>query len=118
MSRALVIDDDIISRTICRYLLKQQGFMIDLAENSDEGIRYAEHSHYDIILVDVGLPDRCGLSTAKILKSMPNTQHSHIVAITAHMADLTDEPNAQYINTMQPKPMTADSLNQILEHIN
>ena len=118
MSRALVIDDDIISRTICRYLLKQQGFIIDLAENSKEGIKYAEQTDYDLIFVDVGLPDLCGLSTAKILKSMPKTQHSHIVAMTAHMAELTDEPNAQYINTMQPKPMTAASLNQILEQIN
>lgn len=67
--RALIIEDqdDIVALT--RYLLEQEGFQVDAAGTCEEGTTLALVNDYDAIVLDLGLPDRNGLSVVQTLRS-------------------------------------------------
>lgn len=68
--RLLLIEDDLIfSRALVKGLSKE-GYIVDLAKNAKEGLFQSESYQYDLILLDLNLPDKDGLSLCKELKSM------------------------------------------------
>jgi|LSQX01.2.fsa_nt_gb DNA-binding response OmpR family regulator len=73
--RLLLIEDDLIfSRALVKGLSKE-GYIVDLAKNAKEGLFQSESYPYDLILLDLNLPDKDGLLLCKELKSMlPKTR--------------------------------------------
>lgn len=77
--KALVIDDDPrIVRRLQR-ILKDE-YIVDIAESASSGEKLAYNSHYDIILLDLMLPDMDGLDLCSILKT--NTKDIPIMIIS------------------------------------
>jgi DNA-binding response OmpR family regulator len=70
----LVVDDDkSILRTFTR-ILQKSGYEIDVAETGREAVDKAENQHYDLVLVDIRLPDMDGTDLlAKLKKQLQNT---------------------------------------------
>lgn len=65
----LIVEDDAQIRNFICYILEQEGFSYDMAENGEEAIRKLSLKHIDLVLLDLGLPDRDGLEIiAKIRK--------------------------------------------------
>jgi DNA-binding NtrC family response regulator len=63
--RILVIDDEIDIRESLETLLSLDGYLVDLAENGEEGLRKAEAGNYDLILLDLMMPDRSGMEVLR-----------------------------------------------------
>jgi DNA-binding NtrC family response regulator len=59
--RILVIDDEADIRESLETLLTLEGFKVELAQNGTEGLRRAESASYDLILLDLMMPDRSGM---------------------------------------------------------
>ena len=70
----LVVDDDkSILRTFTR-ILQKSGYEIDVAETGREAMDKAENQHYDLVLVDIRLPDMDGTDLlAKLKKQLQDT---------------------------------------------
>ena len=64
----LVIDDESQVRRFLRATLSSHGFHVLEAPNASEGLREAAHSHPDVVLLDLGLPDQDGLEVIKRLR--------------------------------------------------
>ncbi|HEY8314505.1 MAG TPA: response regulator transcription factor [Candidatus Baltobacteraceae bacterium] len=67
--RLLVVEDD---RRLCDVLrrgLSEQGHVVDLAFDGDEGERYASGTIYDAVILDVNLPRRDGLSVVRSMRA-------------------------------------------------
>ena len=66
--RALVVEDDPSSALLSRHVLEGEGFVVDQAATGEEAIRLAAATDYDAIVLDLGLPDRNGLSVLEAFR--------------------------------------------------
>ncbi len=66
--RILVIDDEVQMRRLLRLTLEEGGFHVELAESGEEGLRHARTTRPELIVLDLGLPDKDGLDVLKELR--------------------------------------------------
>jgi two-component system, OmpR family, response regulator len=67
--RLLIVDDDVLLCDVLRRGLAEQGHVIDLAHDGEEGELCAAGGQYDAAIVDVNLPKRDGLSVIRSLRA-------------------------------------------------
>jgi two-component system, OmpR family, KDP operon response regulator KdpE len=75
----LVIDDELHIRQFLRAAFEFEGFMVQDASNAEEGIRSATLKPPDLIILDLGLPDRDGSSIVERLRAW---SHIPIIVLT------------------------------------
>jgi signal transduction histidine kinase/DNA-binding response OmpR family regulator len=78
----LVIDDDLELLRLAKAGLEQEGFAVLTATTGAEGTRIAARSLPDVILLDLRLPDRSGLSVLQTLKGEPVTRHIPVLVVS------------------------------------
>jgi DNA-binding response OmpR family regulator len=66
--RVLVVEDDKELNNFIRTALKREGFVADSAPNGKEALRLAQETDYDVILLDVVMPELNGLAALKELR--------------------------------------------------
>ncbi|MCL5745891.1 MAG: sigma-54 dependent transcriptional regulator [Acidobacteria bacterium] len=80
--KILVIDDEEDIRESLEFLLAAEGYSVDLAENGTDGLRRLEARDYDLVLLDLMLPDRSGMD---VLRDVRERDHdTPIFLITAY----------------------------------
>src|SRR5690606_34131419 len=79
---ALVVDDDALIRSVLKASLGHLGFTVAEAGNGVEALAAAEHTYFDVIFMDIVMPEKDGLATTLELRTRGVT--SIIIAITAH----------------------------------
>ena len=114
--RMLIIDDNAGNRELVRIVLSPFG--VDLAEASSgrDGVQRAQDAPFDVILMDVRMPDLDGPSAALLIRQGdgPN-RDAPIIAFTADAGDRAPPPEwASIFDDRLPKPIiAADLLNVI-----
>ncbi len=66
--RVLVVDDEADIRESLDYLLAQEGYLVQTAATAAEGLRKAESGEFDLILLDLMMPDRSGMDLLRDLR--------------------------------------------------
>ena len=66
--KILVIEDDRIVRTLVKHVLEKEGHEVSIAERGETGEDMALNEDFDIIILDLGLPDKSGLEVCKVLR--------------------------------------------------
>lgn len=77
--KILVIDDEPKAREYMRNGLTESGYVVDVAENGREGLFMAQEYHYDLILLDVMMPELDGWEVMKTL----DAQNIPVIFLTA-----------------------------------
>ncbi len=72
-ARILLVDDDALVRRSVKYRLEQEGYAVTAAEEGEEALLLARQDRPDLVLLDIGLPDRSGLDIARTLQREMNT---------------------------------------------
>jgi PAS domain S-box-containing protein len=81
--RILLAEDNAINQKVALQILKKIGYEADVAANGLEVLQALERQHYDVILMDIQMPEMDGLEAAKrIHERWPN--RPKIIAITAY----------------------------------
>jgi len=83
MTNVLVVEDDLDNLTLICEILKAEGFTVHYAMNGIEAIDMAKKILYDLILMDIQLPEMDGIEATRIIKNMPNYKDDPIIALTA-----------------------------------
>ncbi len=85
MKKILVIDDEEMIVDVLKVILEDLGHQVSGFQNSQEGEKAAIANDYDLILVDVRIPEKNGVEvTQSILKAKPEAR---ILIITAYPTD-------------------------------
>lgn len=79
--RILVVEDEKKVASFIQRGLEEESFRVDIATNGEEGLSMAEANHYDLILMDVMLPKKDGLTVIKELRSKEIT--APVLCLTA-----------------------------------
>ena len=84
--RVLLAEDNLVNRQLVVRLLEKRGHRVDTAENGREACEAFHRQSYDVILMDVQMPEMTGIeATAAIREAERGTgQHIPIIAMTAH----------------------------------
>ncbi|MCP4474285.1 MAG: response regulator [Gammaproteobacteria bacterium] len=113
-SHLLIVEDVKMIRDMTKKLFQNlsNSCHIDIAENMSTALVRAETKRYDLILMDIGLPDGCGIDASRIIHSQSNSHcknhHTPIIAVTAHIDSETEKIACQRagIITIIEKPLT------------
>ena len=87
--RILIVDDEPDFTELVQYRLQEEHFDFTTATNSTDALNTAWDRPPDLILLDLLLPDRDGLSVCEIFARHPATQHIPVIMITAVGSDVT-----------------------------
>ena len=81
--KILVVDDRLQNIQLLMQSLKQGGYSLGYETNGHSAIESLEHSSYDLILLDVMMPDIDGFETARRIKANDSTKDIPIIFLTA-----------------------------------
>jgi signal transduction histidine kinase/HAMP domain-containing protein/ActR/RegA family two-component response regulator len=86
--RILLVEDNVVNQKLATRLLGRMGYTADLAGNGIEAIEAVQRQRYDLVLMDVQMPEMDGLeATRNIVEHTPFEQRPWIVAMTANAMD-------------------------------
>jgi two-component system, cell cycle response regulator DivK len=83
-AKILYIEDNPLNMRLVRKILVDFGYQMVEAMDGQTGLRLAQETQPDLILVDVNLPDIDGLEITRLTKGNIHTAHILIVALTAN----------------------------------
>lgn len=84
MPRILLVEDNEMNRDMLSRRLARKGYQVDMAVDGKEGIAMARRGGYDLVLMDMSLPEVDGWEATRTLRSQPETRELPIIALTAH----------------------------------
>ncbi len=115
--RILLAEDNLVNQKLALRLLSQMGYRADVAANGIEAIEALQRQPYDIVLMDVQMPELDGLEATREIVHRFSTARPRIVAMTANaMQGDRDECLAAGMDDYITKPIRVDALVGALTH--
>jgi len=113
----LVVDDNNINLKVATTLLANEGAKVFTATSGSEAIEKAFKQKFDLILMDLEMPDMSGMeATRKIRKTNTECHDIPIIALTAHaFSDLRHEAIDAGMNDLLAKPYKPEQLFSIIK---
>ena len=114
--RILVAEDNAINQKLALMALKNMGYVADSVANGLEVLEALRRQSYDLILMDVQMPEMDGLTATKEIRNQ-NNHEVFIIAMTANaMEGDRDVCLAAGMNDYIAKPITLESLTKVIEY--
>jgi len=110
--KILLAEDNPTNRKLCVKILERQGWSVDQAVNGREAVLAAKANFYDIILMDMEMPEMNGLDATREIRSLlPADKQPWILSLTAHAAESHREISLSAgMDDYLSKPLTPASL--------
>jgi GAF domain-containing protein/CheY-like chemotaxis protein len=114
--RILLAEDNAVNQKLALRLLEQMGYRADIASNGIEAVESIERQTYDVILMDVQMPELDGLDATREIRRLVNVPQPHIIAMTANAMEGDREAClAAGMDDYISKPIRVDELIGALE---
>ncbi len=116
--RVLLVEDNSIARQVAQSILGKLNCDTELADTGKKAVDLWSTGQYDLIFMDVGLPDCDGYEVTHKIRIMELVRDTHIpiIALTAHAGDENTQRCIEAgMNAVLMKPLTVKSCSDILE---
>ena len=110
--RVLLAEDGKLNQVLTQKLLARSGYPIDIAENGLQAIEALRNADYDVVLMDVQMPEMDGIEATRQIRMLPGAKKFvTIIALTAQAEGNTqDELRAAGMDDYISKPINFDIL--------
>ena len=114
-AHVLLVDDDWICREVAAEILRANGVGVTAAASGSEALDLLGTTGFDLVLMDLQMPDMGGIEAARRIKANPGTERLPIIAMSADVFDdetarLSESGMDDYVN----KPVEPEALVAIL----
>jgi len=110
-TKILYIEDNPGNRMLVRRILEAEGYAVREATDGPSGLEVAVQERFDLILLDINLPEIDGYDLAKRMRDMPNLEGVPILAVTANVMQGDKERTLEAgCDGFIPKPIDVDKL--------
>jgi two-component system, OmpR family, aerobic respiration control sensor histidine kinase ArcB len=82
--KVLIVEDEKISQRFATALFGESGWKVEVASTAKEAYDYFSTITFDLIVVDIGLPDKNGFEVVGDIQSFAHNKNTYVVALTAH----------------------------------
>ncbi|MDF1654912.1 MAG: response regulator [Coxiellaceae bacterium] len=115
LATVLVVEDNMLAGRMVKELLTKRGCQVELARTGASALSMSKHKRYDLVLMDIGLPDIDGIEVVRRIRYQQPCANVPIVALTGHMtAELKQNClNAGMQDTLS-KPVSLQTIQQLL----
>ncbi|MDB5943164.1 MAG: multi-sensor hybrid histidine kinase, partial [Ramlibacter sp.] len=115
--RILLAEDNEVNRKVALRMLKGFGYQADVAANGLEAVAAVRRQAYDVVLMDIQMPEMDGLEAARIIVSeLPSADRPRIIAMSANaMREDTEAAVAAGMDDYVVKPISVPLLQAALE---
>lgn len=115
--RILYVEDNPDNRMLVRRVLMAEGYTVEEAVDGPSGLKAAEASPPDLVLIDINLPEVDGYEVTARLKQLPTLLGVPIIAVTANvMKGDREKTLAAGCDGYIQKPIDIDSLPSEIEN--
>ena len=107
----LAVEDNPVGLRVLRHALKSRAVDVDTATDGAEAVRAAAARHYDLILMDLQMPQMDGLEATAAVRRLPGYDNVPILALTANYSDEIRQQCQQHgMQDFLSKPVTPPAL--------
>ena len=113
----LLAEDNLVNQRLAVRLLEKRGHRVSVAENGSQALKALERSHFDVVFMDVQMPEMDGMEATKRIREAERLtgRHQFIVALTAHAMKGDEERCREAgMDAYLSKPIRTQELDQIL----
>jgi len=115
-SRLLVVDDNDINLIIAKEILSNAGMVVETAVNGEQALDKLRDGAYDLVLMDLQMPQMDGLQATRALREQPGHRATPVVGLTASaMLSERDDCLAAGMNDVLTKPYEPGHLIEVVE---
>ncbi|BDR16144.1 TMAO reductase system sensor histidine kinase/response regulator TorS [Vibrio sp. STUT-A11] len=120
-AKVLLVEDNDVNRVVAEGFLQSMGHQVVMAENGFQAQKILEKQDFDIMLVDINLPDCNGVDLMKRLKRIEESKHqvlspTPMIAVSAHVFEEEVETYlASGFDGYLPKPLAKDALGAMIQ---
>ncbi|HEY1173317.1 MAG TPA: response regulator [Verrucomicrobiae bacterium] len=117
--KILVTDDNKVNQLVARRMFERFGYQVDMAGNGVEAVAAAQKQTYDVIFMDVQMPEMNGFeATQRIRELLPKEKQPLIVALTANAMEGDRDTCLQNgMNDYLSKPLRFPDLEKVLKGV-
>ena len=114
----LLVEDLAVIQRAVQNILNHFNIQLTCASNAIDALHYIERNHYDLILMDIGLPDMPGNMLTKRIRHLETSTQTHtpIIALTANQ---NEDDHKNYLDAgmeeVMIKPITIDKMRQVVK---
>jgi two-component system cell cycle response regulator DivK len=111
--KVLIAEDSSVIQNLTKKILEFQNFHISSVKNGKDVLKALEKDYFDVILMDINMPQMDGMACAKEIRKMQDKKKANvpIIAITGNAKNYTEEDFKEVgINEYLPKPLDFDKL--------
>jgi CheY-like chemotaxis protein len=110
--RVLVVDDHVDTCTGMKMMLERRGYRVAVAHTADEAVEQTEHQEFDLVISDIGLPDRSGY---ELMKELSTTRSLRGIALSGFgMENDVSRARAAGFSEHLTKPINFDRLDEAI----
>jgi CheY-like chemotaxis protein len=115
VANILLAEDNPFNQQVAEELLEETGATVMLANNGREALALLEREHFDIVLMDVQMPEMDGYEATRQIRATPRLAGQKVIAMTANaMAEDRERCLASGMNDFISKPIDPDQMVLVL----